>query len=206
MRGLVVTPMPHLHSVGGDGTCHARARLLQVEGWGAALELSSEPHRAGGSGGLGCHGGLGPKGSRPDLPQELTSLVAGRSLVMVGLGVGVRGDPGEGPHQDAGDPSPPRVCPVSAGAARFPRASGRWGHGNLPLTSQDAAPFRAEPSPSREPELGYSVETTEYPEAYVSEGVYESTEAPGHYRAGMGPPASRPLRCFSSANLPFPAG
>ncbi|XP_061263296.1 src substrate cortactin isoform X4 [Bos javanicus] len=51
---------------------------------------------------------------------------------------------------------------------------------------EDAASFRAEPSPSREPELGYSVETTEYPEAYVSEGVYESTEAPGHYRAEEG--------------------
>ncbi|XP_025142671.2 src substrate cortactin isoform X7 [Bubalus bubalis] len=51
---------------------------------------------------------------------------------------------------------------------------------------EDAAAFQAEPSPSREPEQGYSVETTEYPEAYVSEGVYESTEAPGHYRAEEG--------------------
>uniref|UniRef100_A0A452G9B4 Cortactin n=1 Tax=Capra hircus TaxID=9925 RepID=A0A452G9B4_CAPHI len=51
---------------------------------------------------------------------------------------------------------------------------------------EDAAPFRAEPSPSSEPEQGYSVETTGYPEAYVSEAVYESTEAPGHYQAEEG--------------------
>lgn len=76
----------------------------------------------------------------------------------------------------------------------------------MPLTPQDAAPFRAEPSPSSEPEQGYSVETTGYPEAYVSEAVYESTEAPGHYQAGAGPPAPRPLCCLSSANFPFPTG
>lgn len=91
-------------------------------------------------------------------------------------------------------------------AAGFLRGSGRWGHGNLPLTPQDAAPFRAEPSSSTEPELGYSVETTGYSEAYVSEAVYESTEAPGHYQAGAGSPASLPLRCFSSEDLPFPTG
>ncbi|KAF4010010.1 hypothetical protein G4228_001325 [Cervus hanglu yarkandensis] len=51
---------------------------------------------------------------------------------------------------------------------------------------EDAAPFRAEPSSSTEPELGYSVETTGYSEAYVSEAVYESTEAPGHYQAEEG--------------------
>ncbi|XDA87916.1 hypothetical protein R6Z07M_017596 [Ovis aries] len=51
---------------------------------------------------------------------------------------------------------------------------------------EDAASFRAEPSPSSEPEQGYSVETTGYPEAYVSEAVYESTEAPGHYEAEEG--------------------
>lgn len=74
------------------------------------------------------------------------------------------------------------------------------------MTPQDAAPFRAEPSSSAEPELGYSVETRGYSEAYVSEAVYESTEAPSHYQAGAGSPASRPLRCFSSENLAFPAG
>lgn len=91
-------------------------------------------------------------------------------------------------------------------AAGFPCGSGRWGHRNLPLTPQDAAPLRAEPSSGAEPELGYSVETTGYPEAYVSEAVYESTEAPGRYQAGAESPASRPLRCFSSENLPFPTG
>ena len=54
------------------------------------------------------------------------------------------------------------------------------------MTPQDAAPFRAEPSSSAEPELGYSVETTGYSEAYVSEAVYESTEAPSHYQAEEG--------------------
>lgn len=131
--------MPHLRSVGGDGTCHARARLLQLEGWGAALELLSEPHRAGGSGGLGCLGGLGPKGSRPDLPQERASLVAGKSLVMVGLGVGVRGDPGEGPRQDAGarrtsagDPPPPVSVPCQPGLPGFRVALGGGATGTCP--------------------------------------------------------------------------
>ncbi|KAB0364875.1 hypothetical protein FD754_009031 [Muntiacus muntjak] len=44
---------------------------------------------------------------------------------------------------------------------------------------KDAAPFRAEPSSSTEPELGYSVETTGYSEAYVSEAL-------GHYQAEEG--------------------
>lgn len=51
---------------------------------------------------MGCLGGLGLKQSRPGLPQEHASLVAGRSLVTVGLRVEVRGDPGEGPCQDVG--------------------------------------------------------------------------------------------------------
>ena len=102
VRGLVVRPMPHLRSIGGDGTRHARAHPLWLEGWGAALELLSEPQRAGGSGGLGSLGGLGLKQSRPGLPQERASFVAGRSLVTVGLRVKVRGDPGEGPRQDVG--------------------------------------------------------------------------------------------------------
>ena len=93
--------MPCLRSVGGDGTRHARAHPLWLEGWGAALDLLSEPQRAGGSAGLGCLGGLGLKQSGPGLPQERASLVAGRSLVAVGLRV-MRGDPGEGPRQDVG--------------------------------------------------------------------------------------------------------
>lgn len=76
---------------------HVRAQQLQLEGWGAALELSSEPQWAGGSGGLGCLGGLGPKGNRPDLPQERASLVPGRSSVTTGLGVGGEGILGRAP-------------------------------------------------------------------------------------------------------------
>ena len=54
------------------------------------------------------------------------------------------------------------------------------------MTPQDAAPFRAEPGSSAEQEQGYSLETTGYSEAYVSEAVYESTEAPSHYQAEEG--------------------
>lgn len=66
----------------------------------------------------------------------------------------------------------------------------------LCVSPQDAAPYKAEPSyQSSEPEPEYSTEAAGIPDsqqglAYMSEPVYETTEAPGHYQAGTGPHSS----------------
>lgn len=96
--------------------------------------------------GLGCLGGLGLKGSRPDLPQERASLVwPGRSSVMAGLGLGERGSWGGSPHRTQAlvgrwrVTCPPRLSRASAGLLGFHMALGSGATGILPLTPRTRA-------------------------------------------------------------------
>lgn len=198
--------------------------------WGWHRHVGARPLPAGGrleGAAWSCHqslSGLGAlgfgvpwrsgaqRGAEPDLPPgDGASLVPGRSSVTGGTrGLG-RGDPGEGPRQgagawpgrSAGDSSPLRLS-VSARPVGFPHGSGQWGHGNLPLTPQDAASFRAEPSPNSEPEQGYSVETTGYQRPARLEAVHGTLRRRATMKQVPGASRATPLCCLSSANFPFP--
>lgn len=119
---------------------HVRARPLQLEGWGAALELSSEPQWAGGLWGFGVNMAVWAQGEQAR-PAPGTRVSRAWQVLRVARdsGLGERGSWG-GPRQGAealvgalaGDSSPLRLSRVSCGLLGFHMALGSGATGTCP--------------------------------------------------------------------------